>query len=441
MFLPPIVAPAAVARTGYVFEERYMWHDPGSIKGSVWMEPTEFWENVHTKRRLHNLLAVSGLLDHLSPLRARLATTAELQRFHTPRYVEQIQRMSKDGGGDAGEHVPFSAGGFEIASLSAGGVLVAVEAVLQAKVRNAYCLVRPPGHHAEADRGRGFCLFNNIALAALYARGVQGVTSEGAPLRVQRIAIVDYDVHHGNGTQDCFWNDPDCLFLSLHQHHNYPQDSGDVHDIGGPGAEGTTINLPLPPGSGSGAYRHAFAQVVLPALHRFKPDLILVSSGFDASFADPMASMMLSSEDYRYMSGALMGAAEQLCGGRVVFAHEGGYSKDYVPFCGLAVIETLSGVRTAVEDIRLKKIGNWGYQGLQTHQRQAVDTVAALHGLTGGVEVEGWGVEALVGVEGAATVEMEATQAQELAVKAQMQALLKLIKGPAQKRALVDSLL
>jgi hypothetical protein len=247
-------------------------------------------------------------------------------------------------------------------------------------------------------------------------------------------------VHHGNGTQDCFWNDPDCLFLSLHQHHNYPQDSGDVNDIGGPGAEGTTINLPLPPGSGSGAYRHAFSQVVLPALHRFKPDLILVSSGFDASYADPLGSMMLSSEDFRNMSAALMGAAEQLCGGRVVFAHEGGYSKDYVPFCGLAVIETLSGVRTAVEDIRLKKIGNWGYQGLQTHQRGAVDTVAALHGLTGGMEVEGWGVEALEGVEGA-RVEMEATQAQELAVKAQMQALLGLIKGPARKRALVESLL
>jgi len=148
------------------------------------MEPTEFWENSHTKRRIHNLLSVSGLAEQLVPIKARVASEKEVTRFHTQRYHDQIQHDSLRNGGDGGELAPFSRGGYGIACLSAGGVLAATEAVLEGKVENAYCLVRPPGHHAEADRGRGFCIFNNVAIAALHARTL-GPTA-------QRIAIVDY---------------------------------------------------------------------------------------------------------------------------------------------------------------------------------------------------------------------------------------------------------
>jgi acetoin utilization deacetylase AcuC-like enzyme len=259
-----------------------------------------------------------------------------------------------------------------------------VESVIDGKVDNAYCLVRPPGHHAVRDLGMGFCLFNNVALAAMHAKAYSD--------KIQRVAIVDYDVHHGNGTQDAFWNDPNVLFISLHQDSNYPIRSGGVEAIGGPGAERSNINIPLHPGSGTQAYKYAFDSVVLPALDKFKPDLVLVSSGFDASFADPLGSMMLTSESYRYFATQLIACAERHCGGRIVFAHEGGYSKDYVPYCGLAVVEALSGARTAVVDPYLYEADLWGYQSLQPHQKALVDSIAALHGLAP-ASSEGEGLE------------------------------------------------
>jgi acetoin utilization deacetylase AcuC-like enzyme len=328
-------------RTGYVYEEIYLWHDPGSISyGRQWVQPGEAWENPETKGRFHSLISATGLVDHLVKVRARSATREEVLRFHTIGHHDRVKEASDGRGGD-GDFAQFGHGSYEIALHSVGGVLAAVEALLITKtIDNAYCLVRPPGHHAVADQAMGFCLFNNVALGALHARAL-GVG-------IKRIAIVDYDVHHGNGTQDCFWHDPDALFISLHQDNNYPQGTGMVHDIGGKGAEGTTINVPLPPGSGNGAYHYAFEKVVLPALTKFRPDLIFVSSGFDASYVDPLGRMMVSSKCFGWMAARLQEAAEGLCGGRVIFAHEGGYSKEYVPFCGLAVVEAISGVTTGV---------------------------------------------------------------------------------------------
>lgn len=363
-------------RTGYVFEELYMWHSPGNLPGSEWLEPAEHWENSATKRRLHNLIVVSDLINHLQPLKARKATADEITLFHTKDYHDSILDLSEKEGGNGGEMAHFARGGYKIAALSAGGVLAAVEAVVAGSVRNAYCLVRPPGHHAERDRGMGFCIFNNIAIAALHARRLS------ISPRIQRIAIVDYDVHHGNGTQSAFWNDPDVLFISTHQASNYPIGAGGIEEVGGEGAQGSNINIPLPPGSGHGAYQYAFESVIIPALDRFRPDLVLVSSGFDASFADNLASMMLSSESYRYFTKQLVAVAERHCDGRIVFAHEGGYSKDYVPFCGLAVIEELSGYKTEVVDHSLEEVKSWGYQELQAHQAAVVDQVALVHGLT-----------------------------------------------------------
>lgn len=361
--------------TGYVFEELYMWHSPGTLPGSEWLEPTEHWENSATKRRFHNLIVISELIHKLHPLRARHATKEEILAVHDEEYHDKVKELSGKHGGCVGEQATFAKGGYEIAALSAGGVLSAVDAILRGEVRNAYCLVRPPGHHAERDQGMGFCIFNNVAITAMYLR------AKNISPKINRVAIIDYDVHHGNGTQHMFWNDPNVLFISLHQSDNYPIGEGSIHEIGGEGAEGTNVNIPLPPGSGREAYRYAFDSVVVPVLDRFQPDFVIVSSGFDASYADSLSAMMLSSDDYRYFTRSLMGVADRHCQGRIVFAHEGGYSKDYVPFCGLAVVEELSGHRTAVVDSYLPEVSQWGYQTLQAHQAAAVDQAAMIHGV------------------------------------------------------------
>ena len=364
----------AQRRTGYVFEELYLWHDPGSISyNNKWIQPGEAWESKDTKSRFHSLLCVSGMMSKLVQVAARTATRSELCRFHTESYHDRIVAESLHRGGDGGDVAQFGAGGYEIAALSAGGVLAAVEAVVQGRIDNAYCLVRPPGHHALADVGMGFCLFNNIALAAMHARTL------GTGIR--KIAIVDYDVHHGNGTQAAFWDDPDALFISLHQDNNYPRGNGSIEETGGAGAPGTTINVPLPPGTGMGAYQYCFERVVVPALKRFQPDMIFVSSGYDASYADPLGSMMLSSESFRMMASKLQESADKLCGGRIIFAHEGGYSKDYVPFCGLAVVEAISGITSGVTDPYLQEVKSWGYQECLPHQAAVIDAVVAINNL------------------------------------------------------------
>ncbi len=247
--------------------------------------------------------------------------------------------------------------------LAAGGCMSAVDAVMDGRVDNAYALVRPPGHHAEPDLGRGFCIFLNTGLAAMHAREVRGL---------ERVAIVDWDVHHGNGAQKAFWRDPTVLTISLHQAGYYPPDSGHVEDIGEGEGEGFNINVPLPPGSGAGAYIAALERVVAPALRAHRPELILVASGLDANAMDPLAHMMVHSAAYKQMTRILMDVAAEVCEGRLVMCHEGGYSAGYVPFCGLAVVEELSGITTGVEDPFLEFFEGVEYQELQPHQDEVI---------------------------------------------------------------------
>lgn len=358
---------ATTRKTGFVFEELYLWHDtqnwPSAFPPGLTLQPGEHAENPETKRRIKNLLDVSGLTDQLTRLRPEAADEATLKLFHTEAHVAHIKRLSAAYGGEAGETTPMGRGSYEIAALGVGGTIRAVDAVLAGEVENAYALTRPPGHHAEPDQARGFCLFGNIAIAVKKAQ---------AQKRVGRVAIVDWDVHHGNGTQAAFYDDPSVLTISLHQETYYPEDSGGIEENGTGSGAGYALNLPLPPGCGDDAYLAAIDRLVLPALTRFRPDLILVACGFDACAIDPLGRMMVTSEGFRAMTARMMAAADDLTHGRIVFGHEGGYSAMYAPYCALAVFETLSGRMTGVEDPWLSSMRLWGGRALQPHQEAAI---------------------------------------------------------------------
>ena len=307
-------------RTGWVTHERYYWHDSGLEGPSCpHMQPRPSSETAESKRRLANLVAASPLGDALTPIKPRLATDAEICLVHTPEYLARMKAVSGSGGGYVGHELHCGPGGFAIAALSCGGVLAAMEATLGGAVDNAYALVRPPGHHAERDRGHGFCMVDNVAVAAEVALR--------APHSLQRVAIVDIDVHHGNGPEQAFYGRSDVLYVSLHQDGLYPLDTGGTEASGEGAGKGFNVNIPLPPGCGIGAYAAAFDRVVEPALRAFKPQLILVSCGFDASFLDPLGRMLLTSDGFRELTRRLRVCAEELCGGRLVMCHEGGYSE------------------------------------------------------------------------------------------------------------------
>ena len=261
-------------------------------------------------------LGAAGLSDQLRQIRPTAASDEQILAVHTREHLERLVAVSQ---GDRLVRLdpdtyalPVS---LDTARLAAGAVIGAVDAVLSTQADNALAIVRPPGHHATAERQMGFCLLNNIAIAARQAQSRHGL---------EKVLILDYDVHHGNGTNDIFYADPSVLFISLHQYPHYPG-SGALNDIGEDEGRGETINIPLPDGHGDASYRGLFAEIVVPAIERFQPDLMLISAGFDAHFADPLASMQLTLAGYDYLARECIRLAERLCEGRIVFVMEGGY--------------------------------------------------------------------------------------------------------------------
>jgi len=242
-----------------------------------------------------------------------------------------------------------------------------LEAIIAGEVNNGYVLNRPPGHHAKKDESMGFCVFANgsITARAAQARGLA------------KIAIVDWDVHHGNGAESIFIDDPSVMTISLHQDKCFPPDTGDLDTTGTGAGAGYNINIPLPPGSGKGAYLYAFEKVVIPALDRFKPDLILVASGFDAMGQDPLGRNMLYAAVYKEMTKQLLACADRHCGGKLLLTHEGGYNPNNVPFGLLAVLEALTGIESGIEDPFQHMIECMGYQELQDHQKQIIDSIVS----------------------------------------------------------------
>jgi acetoin utilization deacetylase AcuC-like enzyme len=362
--------------TGWVWHERYAWHDARGLTDSLehesLFEPQPSLESGTVKRRLRNLVDASGLLAQLTEIPASALSADELCMLHDRSYVDRIRAQSAHRGGDAGPATPFGRWTYEIAALAAGGCRAAVDAVLEGRVDNAYALVRPPGHHAGPAGGCGYCVFSNLALAALHLRRSAGLS---------RVAIVDWDVHHGNGTQASFWSDPSVLTISLHQEDLFPPGSGLVSEVGGGAGAGVNLNVELPAGSGRAAYLAALDRVALPALERFEPEFILVACGLDASLNDPLGRMNLTSECFSIMTERLMRAAERLCGGRLVMCHEGGYSTTYVPYCGLAIVERLSGVSTGVTDPWISDARRVRELPLRAHEEQAIQAAASQHRL------------------------------------------------------------
>ena len=343
-------------KTGWVFDERFLWHDSGTAAGTRgpggWIAPGRPFERPEVAARTRDLVAAAGLLERLVAVPARPASDEELLRVHDAAWIEELERTAAAGGGAAGVNVPVGVDSVAIARLAAGGAIAAVEAVLDDVLDNAYCLLRPPGHHATPSAGRGFCLLNNVAVAVAAARA-RGV---------DRVAVVDWDVHHGNGTQDAFLADPAVLTVSLHQDRLFPADSGGIDEN-----DAANLNVPLPPGCGEGAYLEAMRTVVVPAVRAFAPDLIVVACGFDASALDPLGRMQLRAAGFAAL------AREVLDLGPIVCCHEGGYSEYYVPFCVVAVLEELSGSRTAVGDPYFPPDRELAYDALQEHQRRAIE--------------------------------------------------------------------
>lgn len=271
----------------------------------------------------------AGLLDLVGPVEARAANEDELALCHAREYLKVAKRDVESGRpylstGDT-DVTPNS---WDVAVRAAGGVLNAVDLVCSRKARNAFCVVRPPGHHAMRNRGMGFCLFNNVALAARWAQSKHGVA---------RVAIVDWDVHHGNGTQDIFYEDPSVFFFSTHQWPLYPG-TGRADETGSGKGEGTTMNFPFPAGSGRGEILGAVQDSLVPALRNFRPELVLISAGFDSRAGDLLGSFTLTDRDFADLTRIVM----EIGGGRVVSVLEGGYNLSGLASAAAAHVKALT---------------------------------------------------------------------------------------------------
>jgi len=281
-------------------------------------------ENARRLERILALLEESNMRSRLVHLQPRPASMEELERVHSRELITLIQRTAENGGGYLEPDTYVTPRSFEAAVMAAGGVIRAVEAVLSGEVNNGFALVRPPGHHAKPDRAMGFCLFNNVAIAAHAAL---------AGGKVTRIFIADFDVHHGNGTQEVFAGDPRVFYFSVHQFPHYPG-TGYWNETGYGEGVGTVLNVPLLAGTGDAGYAAIFDELVWPLAERFKPELILVSAGYDAHWQDPLAQMHLSLAGYARLAQELVRMSRKLCGGRTVWTLEGGYNLDTLA-CGV----------------------------------------------------------------------------------------------------------
>jgi acetoin utilization deacetylase AcuC-like enzyme len=312
------------SRTGLIFDPAAGNHDTGPGHP----------EQAARVSAVFNQLRESEALDLLTRLPARLATEDELALAHDRAYIELVKKEVAAGRQELSTgDTAVSEGSFEAARLAAGSVCAAIDAVFTSTVENAFCLVRPPGHHAEHNRGMGFCLFNNVAIGSRYAQRRYGA---------ERGLIVDWDVHHGNGTQEIFYRDGSVFYFSTHQSPWYPG-TGAVDERGEGGGEGTTLNCPLPAGSGRNEVMGAFRELMLPAVRAFQPDFVLISAGFDSRLNDPLGRFTLDDADFSELTRLMLDAALGSAGGRVVSVLEGGYNLRGLASAAEAHVRALAG--------------------------------------------------------------------------------------------------
>lgn len=306
--------------TGIIYHEKYLEHNLGL-------------GHPESPERLKKTMEVlKEIIDkpNIELLEPSQADEEDLLRVHTKNYVEKIKSMSQKGSALTLD-TPVPSGVYEIAKLSAGGAILAGKSVCEKKVDNAFALVRPPGHHAGKNFGGGFCFFNNIAIMIEYLR---------AKYKLKKFAILDWDVHHGNGTQDIFYDDPSVLYFSTHQSPLYPG-TGGISDIDE--SKGCNVNVPLNPGTSGKSFLYILTKLFVPLIEHFKPDLIAISAGYDAYFDDPLANLNFTVKTYADATNIIKKLANKICKDRIAIILEGGYHLEALPYGVLATISTLSG--------------------------------------------------------------------------------------------------
>jgi acetoin utilization deacetylase AcuC-like enzyme len=291
---------------GLVLHDDYLQHETGPAHP----------EKPARLRAIVDHLEATGIARDAVPIQPRAAETAWIEQVHAPEYVRRVRETCAGGRSiiDSMDTV-ISARSYEVSLLAAGGALAAADAVVEGRVAGAFCAVRPPGHHALSDLAMGFCLFNNVAIAARYLQRRHGI---------ERVLIVDWDVHHGNGTQDAFYEDPSVFFFSIHQYPFYPGTGASAETGAGEG-RGFTLNAPMPAGRGDDDYLRVFEETLGPRVASFRPQFILISAGFDAHRADPLGGMNLTEEGYARLTSLVRSWAAEHCAGRIVSMLEGGY--------------------------------------------------------------------------------------------------------------------
>jgi acetoin utilization deacetylase AcuC-like enzyme len=296
-----------MGKTGLVYDPRYLEHDMG----------VGHPESPNRLRAIIQQLEQSGTMAQVTRIEPRKAEDEWITQVHTEAYLASLkQHAPASGRVSLDPDTSMSPGSLTAAYLAAGGALAGVDAMMTKQVEHVFCAVRPPGHHAEANRAMGFCLLNNVAIAARYAQKKYGLS---------RVLIVDWDVHHGNGTQHSFEDDPSVLFFSAHQYPHYPG-TGRESERGRGAGEGYTINVPMEAGEGDDEYRAIFHKVLVPAADEFKPDFVIISAGFDAHKDDPLAGMGLTEAGYAELTGIVAGIAKKHAQGRILSSLEGGYN-------------------------------------------------------------------------------------------------------------------
>ncbi len=294
-----------MAKTAYLYDPLYLEHETGQHP-----------EHPSRLKSINKRLETSDLFDRLEKVSPQKADLEDISRIHDTGYAPMVQRACEEGRLQLDGDTTISTRSYDAALLSAGAGLKAVDLVVDGETDNAFCAVRPPGHHAERDHAMGFCLFNNVAVAARYAQQVKGL---------ERVFIFDWDVHHGNGTQHSFYSDPTVFYSSTHQYPFYPG-TGAEDETGTGDGLGATLNFPMRPYASDEDYLGLVENRLIPHMHRFQPELIIISAGFDAHQDDPLAQINLSAECFGKMTSMIRQAAEDLCEGRIISMLEGGYN-------------------------------------------------------------------------------------------------------------------